>query len=404
MKLATAILKKLLLPKLEKDSKFEVSKITESFLESFAKSFCDFEKDTESVYQILYRLELNDTEKINSKLAAIYIAFIKELAENYVLGNSSEVIDYLVDSKNKTFEKEVEFFTNLKNAITKIERKRIKEELPTAFDKLTFEISDNEIELAIRKKERESLKEKMKVWDSELSSSDEKPVYTINNKPKSRVISLSWIQYAAAACVILAVGVFFFKQSSTTNSNLIQPTDNNVVSTPVKSKAIEAASMKNSNEDISPVKIEEISISTVNVDVLKNDYGFAPDKQKIKIVVNDQKNRVLSLEKALHQYQTMVSDGKHQYQNNKLKALILEQKTKLKKCKSLESRYMFDGKELTLYAKLKGLQVLEYNGDFYLKMGANYYKLILSKQSKEFEKVTDSNVLEALEKIIFKNE
>lgn len=404
MKLATAILKKLLLPKLEKDSKFEVSNITESFLESLAKSFCDFEKDTESVYQILYRLELNDTEKINSKLAIIYTAFIKELAENCVLGNSSELIDYLVDSNNNTFKKEVEFFTNLKNAITKIERKRIKEELSTAFDKLIFEISDNEIELAIRKKERESLKEKMKAWDNELSSSDAKPVYIIDAKPKSRVISLSWIQYAAAAFVVLSVGVFFFKQSTTTNSNLIQPTYNNVVSAPVKSKAIEAASMKNSNEDISPVKIEEISISTVNVDVLKNDYGFAPDKQKIKIVVNDQKNRVLSLEKALHQYQTMVSDGKHQYQNNKLKALILEQETKLKKCKSLESRYMFDGKELTLYANLKGLQVLEYNGDFYLKMGTNYYKLILSKQSKEFEKVTDSSLLEALEKIIFKNE
>jgi hypothetical protein len=399
MKLATAILKKLLLPKLEKDSKFEVSKITESFLESFAKSFCDFEKDTESVYQILYLLELNDTEKINSKLAIIYTAFIKELAENYVLGNSSEVIDYLVDSNNNTFKKEVEFFTNLKNAITKIERKRIKEELPTAFDKLTFEISDNEIELAIRKKERESLKEKMKVWDSELSSSDEKPVYTIDNKPKSRVISLSWIQYAAAACVILAVGVFFFKQSSITNSNLIQPTDNSVVSVPVKEKM--------GNIEIPSEALAEVAIVTKNATIIESGMGYASGSNKVKVIEHNQKERKLSIEKAIEKYRLMLEK---EFPDNKVsnvsRAKIIQDKiTSLNKelveLRDKEQHYKFDGKTLVLYVSDSATEnaIVFYEDTYYLRRESTFYKLTIAKSSQLYEREDDSKVINMLDQI-----
>jgi hypothetical protein len=399
MKLATAILKKLLLPKLEKDSKFEVSKITESFLESFAKSFCDFEKDTESVYQILYRFELNDPEKINSKLAAIYTAFIKELAENYVLGNSSEVIDYLIDSNNKTFKKEVEFFTNLKNAIKKIERKRIKEELPTGFDKLTFEISDNEIELAIRKKERESLKEKMKVWDSELSSSDEKPVYTIDNKPKSRVISLSWIQYAAAACVILAVGVFFFKQSSTTNSNLIQPTDNSVVSVPVKEKM--------ENIEIPSEALAEVAIVTKNATIIESGMGYASGSNKVKVIEHNQKERKLSIEKAIEKYRLMLEK---EFPDNKVsnvsRAKIIQDKiTSLNKelveLRDKEQHYKFDGKTLVLYVSDSATEnaIVFYEDTYYLRRESMFYKLTVAKSAQLYKSEDDSKVINMLDQI-----
>jgi hypothetical protein len=399
MKLATAILKKLLLPNLEKDSKFEVSKITDSFLESLAKSFCDFEKDTESVYKILYRLELNDTEKINSKSAIIYTAFIKELAENYVLGNSSEVIDYLVDSNNNTFKKEVEFFTNLKNAITKIERKRIKEELPTGFDKLTFEISDNEIELAIRKKERESLKEKMKVWDSELSSSDEKPVYTIDNKPKSRVISLSWIQYAAAACVILAVGVFFFKQSSNTNSNLIQPTDNSVVSVPVKEKM--------ENIQIPSEALAEVAIVTKNATIIESGMGYASGSNKVKVIEHNQKERKLSIEKAIEKYRLMLEK---EFPDNKVsnvsRAKIIQDKiTSLNKelveLRDKEQHYKFDGKTLVLYVSDSATEnaIVFYEDIYYLRRESMFYKLTIANSAQLYKREDDSKVVNMLDQI-----
>ncbi len=403
MKLATDIVQNLLLPKLEKDSNFDTNKIDTAFWEALASALLDFEKDAKSTHNLIYSLELNDSERIITKLKSIYTSFIKELAENHVLGISSEAINYLISSENKAFKNDVDFFTNLKNAIKKIERKRIKEELPAAYDRLTYEITEDEIESVIRKKERESLKEKMKTWDKELSSSDNTPVYSIDNN-KSKVIQLSWIKYAAAACVVIAAGIFFFKQSTNSNSNFIQSNDDNFVVSPVKKRAIEAASMKNIVEDIQSVKIEEITVNTVNLNVLKNDYGFAPDKQKIKIVVNDQINRILSLNKAIKQYNRLLKDRKYQPQYNKLKILISEHETELKKCKYLESKYLFDGKVLTLYAKLKGVQLLEYDGDFYLKRDTNYYKLIISKQPQLFKKITDSNVLEALEKIIVNNE
>jgi hypothetical protein len=100
----------------------------------------------------------------------------------------------------------------------------------------------------------------------------------------------------------------------------------------------------------------------------------------------------------------LLKDRKYKPQYNKLKVLISEHETELERCKSLESKYVFNGKELTLYSKLKGVQLLEYDGDFYLKRDTNYFKLIISKQPQLFKKITDSNVLEALEKIIVNNE
>lgn len=403
MKLAIDIVQNLLLPKLEKDSNFDSNKIDTAFWEALASALLDFEKNAKSTHNLIYSLELNDSERIITKLKSIYTSFVKELAENHVLGISSEAINYLISSENKVFKNDVDFFTNLKNAIKKIERKRIKEELPAAYDRLTYEITEDEIESVIRKKERESLKEKMKTWDKELSSSDNTPVYSIDNN-KSKVIQLSWIKYAAAACVVIAAGIFFFKQSTNSNSNFIQSNNDNVVLSPLKKRAIEAASMKNIVEDIQSFKIEEITINIVNLNVLKNEYGFAPVKQKIKIVVNDQINRILSLNKAIKQYNRLLKENKYQPQYNKLKILISEHETELDRCKNLESKYVFNGKELTLYSKLGGVQVLEFDGDFYLKSNTNYYKLLISKQPQLFNKITDSNVLEALEEIIITND
>ena len=165
MKLAIDIVQSLLLPKLEKDASFDANQTNIAFWETFTTTFLDFERDAKPVYAAIYSLGMKDAEKIISKLDTIYISFIKELAENHVLGISSEAIDYLITSKNSIFEKEVNFFTDLQNAITKVERKRIKTELPKTFDKLSFQLSDDAISLAITKKEREALKEKMNAWD-----------------------------------------------------------------------------------------------------------------------------------------------------------------------------------------------------------------------------------------------
>ena len=229
MKLAIDIVKKIMLPALEKDSEFDTSKLNGTYWETFTENLLDFKNDAKPLFTSIYSLELSDPEKIISKLEDIYQSLIEELAETHVLGIHSKAIEYFLVSKNDIFEKEVLFLTNLEKAIKKVERKRIKQDLPKAFDRLTFELSDESIALAIKKKERETLREKMKVWDRELAIIDEAPIQLFNDVKETKVIPLSWIKYAVAACFILGVGVWFFN-----NQNQGEITENKMVKAPVK--------------------------------------------------------------------------------------------------------------------------------------------------------------------------
>jgi hypothetical protein len=218
----TPIIKNILLPKLKKDSKYSDEKVGASFWKNFSTVLVRFEENAQPLYTAIYSLELGNPEQIIDKLPKIYAQFLKELAECYVLGQTSEATDYLVKTNNKTFLKEVQFLKTMQQAIKSVERKRIKTELPQSYDRLTFELSETEIANAIKKKAREELKKKMKLWDAELE--DGVPVISMANledeitsdKTRSKVISLSWMEYAVAASIIIAAGIFYFKSMGTT--------------------------------------------------------------------------------------------------------------------------------------------------------------------------------------------
>ena len=93
MELAIDIIKNILLPKLKKDANFDSNKTDAAFWESFATALLDFEKDDTTCKTAIYNLELNNPERIISKLPNNYNLYINELAENHVLGNESEAID-----------------------------------------------------------------------------------------------------------------------------------------------------------------------------------------------------------------------------------------------------------------------------------------------------------------------
>jgi hypothetical protein len=358
MKPATTLLKNLLLPKLEKDSQFEVSKLSESFLESFVIALCDFEKDAKPVYVLLHRLELNNTEKVISKLETLYTAFIKEMAEHLVLGHSSEICNLLIENKNPTFEKEVLFFKHLKNAITKIERKQIKEELPDYFNKISFTIDDETITNVVKKKSREELKKKMAGWDEELILSEEPLVHSFAPKRDTKVISLTWIKYAAAACLVLGLGVWFFKQS---NPDLPE-VENNVVSTDTTS-VIQPKSIKAPSEVIADnTKVIEKQVQ------YPSDFGFT----------NTTSSKIIKL-----------------------------YIKKISKNSSITNSYEFDGTQLVIYSNdLKiSYSILSLDDKiYYLKKDTGYYQLYLSKDPKELKLLKDDTLIEQLEKTSFDNE
>jgi hypothetical protein len=404
MKLAIDIVQSLLLPKLEKDASFDINQTNIAFWETFTTAFLDFEKDAKPVYAAIYSLGMKDAEKIISKLDTLYISLIKELAENHVLGISSEAIDYLITSKNNAFEKEVHFFTDLQNAIKKVERKRIKMELPKTFDKLSFEISDDAIALAITKKEREALKEKMNTWDKELVTSEESPVYSVSAKKETKVISLSWIKYAAAACIVLTAGIMYFKFN--TDTNLVQPGDTNVVTAPVKKDTTSKGTI---TAEIPSEALAEVASVTKNAPVIESGLGFASKNNNIKIVENNQKARIVSIVTAIEKYRQLLEN---EFSENKVgvnaRVRVLETKInslqkELALLKEREKQYVFDGKALILYVSTttKENSIVLYEATYYLKRDADYFKLTVAEQPQLYKKENNTELVSDLDKIIF---
>jgi Skp family chaperone for outer membrane proteins len=401
MKLAIDIVQSLLLSKLEKDANFDNNKTNPVFWESLASILLDFEKNAKPLHTAIYSLELNDPEKIILKLSSIYDAFIKELAEYHILGTSSKAIDYLLESKNETFENEVQFFSNLEKAITKVERKKIKEELPTAYEKLTFELPEKDIELVLKKKEREALKEKMKVWDAKLITDKVVPVLSMTVK-ETKVISLSWIKYGVAACLVLGAGFWVYE-------NQIQDIipENTVVTTPNKTQP----ATKTNVIPVEPTEaLAEVSTVSKSFDVKELEgAGFSATKTtKISVIENNPKARILSIGKAIEKYQIRLEKefAPHKVDNEatekELRDTIASLKKELKLLKERENRYVFDGKKLIIYvstsSKIKNILLLE--DQYYLYKDKSFYSLPISNQPKLFQKETDPSVLEALDRII----
>ena len=392
----TPIIKNILLPKLKKDSKYSDEKVVASFWKNFSTVLVRFEENAQPLYTAIYSLELGNPEQIIDKLPKIYAQFLKELAECYVLGQTSEATDYLVKTNNKTFLKEVQFLKTMQQAIKSVERKRIKTELPQSYDRLTFELSETEIANAIKEKAREELKKKMKLWDAELE--DGVPVISMANledeitsdKTRSKVISLSWMEYAVAASIIIAAGIFYFKSMGTTEISV----ENTVVT---KEKVKE-----NNQPQLHPPVTETIALASIEttsstVTVLQPEsLGFSSDK-KVKITINfkDATKRILSLENALRQSRT--TDPK----------IFGQYKVELIQLKRQKDNYVFDGQIMTLFNKKAATDYAVMQTEeqlYYLKTGDEYYNLKVSNSPMVLEKVVSTTILETLEKIHFENQ
>lgn len=399
MKLAIDIVKKRLLPALEKDSEFDTSKLNSTYWETFTENLLDFKNDAKPLFTSIYSLELSDPEKIISILEDIYHSLIEELAENHVLGVHSKAIDYLLVSKNDIFEKEVLFLTSLEKAIKKVERKRIKQDLPKAFDRLTFELSDESIALAIKKKEREALREKMKAWDQELAVTVEEPIQIFNDVKETKVISLSWIKYAVAACFVLGVGVWFFN-----NQNQGEITENKMVRAPVKK---DTTSKSIITPEIPSEALAEVATVTKNAPVIESGLGFASKKNSIKIIENNQEARKVSIVKASEKYRKLLENELDENKSDvdpKIKALeskINTLQNELALLKAKEKQYVFDGTTLVIYVSTSSKEnsIILYENNYFLKRDTDFYKLYVSNKHQAYHKETNLEVLSELDKL-----
>ena len=408
MKTALDIVKNIFLAKLEEDPQFSEQKVYSMLWEKLTVDLLHFEEDAKPIYAIIYSLELADAEKVISKLPVLYSNFLKELAETYVLGEPSEATDYLLKTKNKNFNKEVGFLTTMQQAINRVERKRIKTDLPNSYDRLVFELSETDLENVIKKKSREDLRDKFKQWDMELveesaelaTANHSEPKLSYNSdryafpRSKSKVISLSWTKYAVAASLIIAAGIFYFKNTGPG----IVPVGNTVVTTK-ENKEVTDPQIDRPVDEI--IALAEIETSSRTVNVLEpTSLGFTSTDRKTKLTVSfkDATERILSLEKFLE---------KNKGSNTVDPKTIDHYKLELANLNRREGKYAFDGKTLTLFSKYDQKQytiLSTEDKEYFLKKGTTFYDFKISKNPLSLIKVTNVNTLEALEKIEFENE
>jgi hypothetical protein len=432
MELATDLLKNILIPQLEKDFNFENTKINDSFLDTISLALITFENDAKPLYTIIYSLELEDAEKIISKIPVMYSTYIKELAEQSVLGYKNTLIDKLIENKNETFLKEVLFFKTMEAVIIKSGRQQLKKNLPQAYDRLVFELDEKALESVAKKKSREDFKAKFKQWDEELideqlqveseqimvvqndslkySLSEEsnfsgnivnktKPIYS--PRPQGKVISISWIKYAVAACVFLTAGVLYIKLSTNTNDNFIPTDENSIVTAPVKK---DTPSNSTIPPEIPSEALAEVTTVTKTALVIESGLGFASKNNNIKIVENNQKARMQSIVIAIDKYRQFLEN---EFSKNKegvssrvkeLEFKINSLQKELTLLKQRENQYVFDGNSLVLYVSTTAKEntIILYEDNYFLKRDADFYRLSKAVQSQNLKKLTDSVVEEEL--------
>lgn len=394
MEKSILILKSLLISKLEKDINFHRLNFKDAYWEMLTECFLNFENDAKPIYELIYGLQLNDPERVFDKLPNIFTEFINELAENHVLGNHDKATTYLAQTKNQTFLERVSFLQTMQQAIKKVERQNIKTNLPKSYERVTFALSDAEMIKVTNKTGRDDLKSKFKEWDKELKQEKEPVIfYSIRNEkktePQRKVISLSWVKYAVAACLILAGGIWFFKYS---NPAIIQP-DNGIVNTEKDTTAV---------DNVKP--IEAVAYNTkVSEKVIQypTDLGFTntTNSKIITIYLKDASQNIVKIktELATELDETAAGDGP------KYKAL----KRQLDLLVSKQGNYEFDGKHLIIYTNDLRLSCSVLSLDdktYYLKMDNHYYHLYITKLPLKFKPLKEAELIEQLEKTSFENE
>ena len=406
------ILKDLFIPVLQKDERFVESKCDSIFWNKVTAEFINFEQDKKPFYASIYSLNLVNVEQVLNKLESLLNPFLDQLAESYVQGYSSDLTQKL-SKVSHYFNERVLFYKNLKKAIFLSERKRIKSELPTMYEKYTFEIDEKQLVEAITKIERQALRDKMKVWDEELiESNSDKIKFSLAEtetessfgdeikNDKVKIISLQWIKYAVAACFVLGLGFWFY----TSQNQMVVP-DNPVVTQP--------------NGDSNPLEapkptLVESTTNTQVTDVLVNEgLGFSNASKQVKIIKINNSERISSIQRAIELYQNFIEkelitskdDGiKNKSLHIEIKKEIEALQIELNSLQSKHNAYLFDGKALTLYdIEQTKITVLAFENDYYLKRGNDFYKLTQTVMPQKYIKVTNNSLKESLEQILFTN-
>ena len=404
------IIQDLFIPVLQKDERFDVSKCDNPFWKKILQEFIDYQQDSKPFYAIIYGLELAEPMKVIHKLENLQHSFLDQLAEENVLGYSSEGIVKL-EQNNPFFKERVQFYKNLEKAIILSERKRMKSELPSMYDKYTFELDEKQLAQAIANRERKALRDKMKLWDKELlAEKEEEQVIELSaNKTITKTFPLmSYIKYALAACLVIGLGFWFELYINTTKIQTFGSSDRDTEN--VENYEIEDS---NSLELPNPVLVDATNVSKDTNALVNEGMGYTSSNNKIKLVSINNTERIVSIKNAIDTYQKFIQkellkDSGADPKNKKIRIEVEKNIDSLAKelteLQKKQNTYLFDGKKLTLYdIPSDNITLLAFENKFYVKNKNDFYVLTVANEPQQFSKVIDDALKENLEKILFDN-
>ena len=404
------ILQDLFIPVLQKDKRFDVSKCDNPFWKKILQEFIDYQQDSKPFYATIYSLELAEPMKVIHKLENLQHSFLDQLAEENVLGYSSEGIVKL-EQNNPFFKERVQFYKNLEKAIILSERKRMKSELPSMYDKYTFELDEKQLAQAIANRERKALRDKMKLWDKELlAEKEEEQVIELSaNKTITKTFPLmSYIKYALAACLVIGLGFWFELYINTTKIQTFGSSDRDTEN--VENYEIEDS---NSLELPNPVLVDATNVSKDTNALVNEGMGYTSSNNKIKLVSINNTERIVSIKNAIDTYQKFIQkellkDSGADPKNKKIRIEVEKNIDSLAKelteLQKKQNTYLFDGKKLTLYdIPSDNITLLAFENKFYVKNKNDFYVLTVANEPQQFSKVIDDALKENLEKILFDN-
>jgi len=281
------------------------------------------------------------------------------------------------------------FERELKTAITLVERKFLKKR----FQQLDKEMEEEENLTFIGKSQLSEALSPRSIADYRIEA--EAPFQAEESKAK---YFSNYVKYAVAACVVLAIGIGVYqytKQDSGPENILADSSDKPNL---------------NQNKDELPVietlPIAEITTTKNSYSVLKSGLGYGEVEEKVSVMVNNQKDRILTVEKAISGY----TDQLKKIQNPEAEQVVSDLKNRISSLESelaqlnlREKQYDFDGKVLKLYTNSgnQEYQILRLGADFYLSFNGKFFKLSIAKEPQTLREETDDKVLNALDKIIF---
>ena len=349
-----------------------------------------------------------DAEIIAEKIGASeFLDQLEELQSLFYFKNNG--ID------QQLFEKE------LNSVFTTVERKDLKKRLVDEEIHEGGEFSESELKSALTLVERKFLKKRFQqldeaMWEernlkfkgrSQLSEAlsprsvadyrfeEDAPIKIVASRSK---YFSTYVKYAVAACVVLAIGVGVYqytKQDSGPENIFADSSDKPNL---------------NQNKDELPVietlPIAEISTINNSYSVLKSGLGYGEVEEKVTVMVINQKDRILSVGKAISGYADQlkkIQSPEAEQVVSDLKSRISSLESELAQLNSREKQYAFDGKVLKLYTTSgnQEYQILRLGADYYLSFNGKFFKLSIAKEPQTLREETDTNVLSALDKIIF---